>query len=341
MTDAPNLSVVFRAWPKGWVDEACFSVEPLPVLEPREGQLLVRTLVLSVDPYMRGRMSTAKSYIPPFTLGKPIESGGIGEVLRSESPHYAVGDVVVGMMPWQERGIAAANSVRKVTPGASLTAQLGVLGMPGLTAYVGLLDIGKPKAGETVFVSGAAGAVGSVVGQLAKIHGCRAVGSAGTDDKVRYLVEELGFDAAFNYKTTPDQRKKLREVCPSGIDVYFDNVGGDTLEAVIWNLNDHARVPLCGMISMYNESELPPGPRNLMELVRKRVRMEGFIVTDHAHRNKDFTRDVMGWLSEGKLKYAETIVEGGLSEAPRAFIGLLKGQNTGKMLVRVAAASEP
>lgn len=338
MSAADNLSIVFSAWPKGWVDDACFAHELRAVDVPREGQLLVRTQVLSVDPYMRGRMSMAKSYIPPFVIGKPIESGGIGEVLRSESPHFAVGDVVVGMLPWQAQGIAAANSVRKVTPGAPLTAQLGVLGMPGLTAYVGLLDIGKPKAGETVFVSGAAGAVGSVVGQVAKLQGCRVVGSAGSDSKVRYLLEELGFDAAFNYKTAADQRKALKELCPAGIDVYFDNVGGDTLEAVIWNLNDHARVPLCGMISMYNDAELPPGPRNLMELVRRRVRMEGFIVTDHAKRNPDFMRDMLGWLEAGKVKHTETFFEG-LAQAPRALIGLLRGENVGKMLVRVAPSA--
>ncbi len=336
MSEASNLSILFGAWPKGWVDESCFTHELRAVETPSEGQLLVRTLVLSVDPYMRGRMSNAKSYIPPFAIGKPIESGGIGEVLHSESPLFSAGDVVVGVLPWQEQGVTAAKSVRKVTPDAPLTAQLGVLGMPGLTAYVGLLDIGKPKAGETVFVSGAAGAVGSIVGQLAKIQGCRAVGSAGTDNKVRYLVEELGFDAAFNYKTVGDQRKKLKELCPSGIDVYFDNVGGETLEAVIWNLNDHARVPLCGMISMYNETELPPGPRNLMELVRRRARMEGFIVSDHGHRNQDFTRDVLGFLAEGRLKHSETFFDG-LAQAPRALIGMLKGENVGKMLVRVAS----
>lgn len=335
MSEAQNLSIIFRAWPKGWVDEECFAQESRPAGEPAPGQLLVRTRYLSVDPYMRGRMSTAKSYIPPFKLDRPIESGGIGEVLVSGSPLFAAGDVVVGMLPWQQRGIAQAASVRKVTPGMSLSAQLGVLGMPGLTAYVGLLDIGQPKAGDTLFVSGAAGAVGSLVGQIGKIAGCRVVGSAGSDEKVRYLKDELGFDAAYNYKSVGLQREVLRELCPSGIDVYFDNVGGETLEAVIWNLKDHARVALCGMISMYNESELPPGPCNLMELVRRRVRMQGFIVTDHAQRNGDFIRDMSQWLAEGKVKVRETVVHG-LQRAPIAFIGMLKGENVGKMVVHVA-----
>ncbi len=336
MTSPSNKTIVLRARPNGWVGPEHFACEqrPAPAHVPAPGKLIVRTRYLSVDPYMRGRMNAQKSYIEPFEPGQPIVSGGIGEVVvTDESEPFRVGDLVQGMLPWQEVAQVDAVSVRAVLPNAPLTAQLGVLGMPGLTAYAGLFDVGQAKPGETVFVSGAAGAVGSAVGQFAKIHGCRVAGSAGSDAKVRYLREELGFDAAFNYKQGRLD-EQLREACPEGIDVYFDNVGGAMLEAVLSQLKVHARIAICGMISLYNEAEPLPGPRNLAVLIQKRARMEGFLVRDHSARTKAFLTDATRWLAEGKLTYHETFYDG-IENAPAAFVGMLKGENLGKMLVRV------
>ncbi|MDB4988942.1 MAG: NADP-dependent oxidoreductase [Myxococcaceae bacterium] len=339
MTSADNKTITLCARPNGWVLPEHFALErrDAPTLSgSADGKVVVRTLYLSVDPYMRGRMNDAKSYVAPFELGKPILSAAIGEVVAAPpASKFEVGARVSGMWGWQELALVDEKALRLTLPGVPLPLQLGLLGMPGMTAYVGLLDIGKPKPGETVFVSGAAGAVGSTVGQLAKLHGCRAVGSAGSDEKVRYLLDELGFDAAYNYKTCGDQRRKLRELCPSGIDVYFDNVGGETLEAALFNVNIHARIPVCGMVSVYNEAEPAAGPRNLMLLVQQRVLVQGFLVSDHGARAKQFGADMSRWLSEGKLKHRETIVDG-IEQAPAALIGMLRGQNVGKMLVRVA-----
>jgi NADPH-dependent curcumin reductase CurA len=281
-------------------------------------------------------MNDAKSYAAPVEIGGVMVGGVVGEVIVSNNPRFAVGDVVQGEFGWQEYTISNGKGVRKVDPSiAPVSTALGVLGMPGLTAYFGLLDIGKPKAGETVLVSGAAGAVGGIVGQIAKIKGCRVVGIAGDDAKVRYLIDELGFDAAFNYKTTNNYVEKLKELCPDGVDVYFDNVGGPITDAVIPLLNTHARISVCGQISQYNVEKPETGPRWLWALIVKQARVEGFLVFQFFEQFPQGATEMAGWLKEGKLKYKEDIVEG-FENLPRAFIGMLQGDNTGKRLVKVS-----
>jgi NADPH-dependent curcumin reductase CurA len=330
-----SREIRLAARPVGFPKESDFELVETPLPDPGPGELLVRNLYMSVDPYMRGRMNDVKSYAPPFELGKPLHGAAVGQVLHSTHPALPEGEFVLSEAGWRERFISNGAGLRRVDRKlASLSAYLGVVGMPGLSAYAGLLEIGQPKAGETVFVSGAAGAVGSVVGQIAKIHGCRAIGSVGSDTKIGILTEELGFDGAFNYKTTAP-RQALRELAPEGIDVYFDNVGGDHLEAAISAMRPFGRIALCGMISMYNATEPPPGPRNLIVAVGKRLTIRGFLVGDHLDRYADFVRDVSGWLREGRLTARETVVEG-IENAPNAFIGMLRGENVGKMLVRLA-----
>ncbi len=330
-----SREIRLAARPSGLPQPSDFELAETAIREPGDGELLVRNIYMSVDPYMRGRMRDVKSYVPPFQIGAPLAGGSLGQVVRSNHPGFAAGDFVAGMEGWREYYKSDGTSQRKLDlHGAPLSTFLGVLGMPGLTAYVGLLDIGKPKAGETVFVSAAAGAVGSLVGQIAKIQGCRVVGSAGTADKIAFLVDELGFDAAFNYKGA-DLHIELARTCPRGIDVYFENVGGATLEAVLLHMNPFGRIPVCGMIAQYNDEEPAPGPRTLISVIPKRLLIQGFIVSDHPGRMADFLRDVGGWLKEGKVKYRETVVEG-IENAASAFIGLLQGENTGKMLVRLA-----
>jgi NADPH-dependent curcumin reductase CurA len=285
---------------------------------------------MSVDPYMRGRMNDVRSYVPPFQLGEPLGGGAVGRVVASRHAEFAEGDWVLSDLGWREVARAEGSRVRKLDQDAAPpSTALGVLGMPGLTAYVGLLDIGEPEEGETVFVSGAAGAVGSVVGQIAKLKGCRVIGSAGSPEKVAWL-EELGFDKAFDYKQTPP-REALRG---EAVDVYFDNVGGDHLEAAIAAANPFARFVECGMISRYNDETPAPGPRNMQLVVTKRLKLQGFIVTDRRDRAGDFYREMARWVREGKVRYRETYVDG-LENAPRAFLGLLAGDNIGKMLVRI------
>jgi hypothetical protein len=300
-----------------------------------DGQVRVRNLFMSVDPYMRGRMNDVKSYVPPFQLGEPLQGGAIGSVTESRSADLAEGDLVLHMLGWRDEAVLPARHAQKVpaAEGLSPSAYLGVLGMPALTAYVGLLDIAALKPGDVVFVSGAAGAVGSMVGQIAKLKGAaRVIGSAGSEEKVRWL-REIGFDAAFNYKAAP-VFGQLREAAPEGIDVYFDNVGGDHLQAALAVLNPYGRVALCGAIAHYNATELPAGPNNLTLAIGKRLTLRGFIVSDHQARLPDMIADVSGWLRDGKLFHAETVVEG-LDQAPAAFINLLRGHNTGKMIVRL------
>jgi hypothetical protein len=282
-------------------------------------------------------MNDVKSYTTPFKLGEPLDGGSVGQVLRSRAPGFEEGDFVASRGGgWREYTVADARQYQKVDPKVGpLSAYLGVLGMPGMTAYVGLLDLGKPAPGETVFVSAAAGAVGGLAGQIARIKGCRVVGSAGSDAKVAHVRETLGFNEAFNYKAGP-VADALEHTCPEGIDVYFDNVGGDHLEAAIGKMKNYGRIVLCGAISQYNATAPEPGPRNLMLAVGKRLTLRGFIVSDHQDRKQDFLRDVGGWLREGKVKDVETTVEG-LEKAPEAFIGLLRGENLGKMVVRLAA----
>jgi len=300
-----------------------------------DGQVRVRNTVMSVDPYMRGRMNDAKSYVPPFELDQPLEGGTVGEVVESNSPDLAVGDTVMHQLGWRDEAVLDARHARRLdTSVAPATAYLGLLGGIGLTAWVGLFDIAKMKEGDTVFVSGAAGAVGSVVGQLARLRGAgRVVGSAGSAAKVAYLVDELGFDAAFNYKDGP-VRKQLKAAAPDGIDVYFDNVGGEHLEASIAAFKTHGRAALCGAISQYNDPN-PQGPRNMSLCVSKRLLLRGFIIIDHSDRFQAMVDDVSGWLRDGSLRLDETYVEG-IENAPEALLGLLRGENTGKMLVKIS-----
>jgi NADPH-dependent curcumin reductase CurA len=331
-----NRQIVLAARPQGLPKETDFRRIESDLPAPGEGQFLVKTNYLSVDPYMRGRISEAKSYAEPVALGEVMVGGTVGTVVESRHPRYKPGDVVVGYWGWQEYAVSDGKEVYPFDVSlAPMSTALGVLGMPGMTAYFGLLDIGRPKPGQTVFVSGAAGAVGSLVGQIAKIQGCRVAGSAGSRSKIDHLTKELGFDAAFNYKEVSDYAAKLQEVCPTGIDVYFDNVGGPLTDAVFTHLNVHARVVVCGQIEQYNAEEPPQGPRLLWHLIVKRARAEGFLVFDFAARYAEAQRQIAAWLREGQLQYRETIVDG-LENAPRAFIGLFHGENLGKPLVRVA-----
>jgi NADPH:quinone reductase len=335
MPAATNRKFTLASRPVGMPKESDFKLVESPVLSPNAGEMLVKTLYVSVDPYMRGRMNDAKSYAAPVEIGGVMVGGVAGKVVDSNHPKFAVGDIVQGEFGWQEYTISNGKGVRKVDPSiAPVSTSLGVLGMPGLTAYFGLLDIGQPKPGETVVVSGAAGAVGSIVGQIAKIKGCRAIGIVGGDDKVSYVVDELGFDGAFNYKTTKNYVEALRPLCPQGIDVYFDNVGGKITDAVIPLLNTHARLSICGQISQYNLEKPETGPRWLWALIVKQARAEGFLVFQFFDRFAHAAEEMAGWIREGKLKYKEDIVEG-FQNLPKAFIGMLEGDNVGKRLVKV------
>jgi len=333
MPTSVSRQIVLRNRPVGMPKPADFDLVEAPLPAPKDGEVLCRTVYLSLDPYMRGRISAARSYAQSVEPGQVIVGGTVGEVLESKHPGLAKGDVVLGYDGWQSHAVSKGGGLRKLDPKqAPVSTALGVLGMPGMTAYVGLLDIGQPKSGETVVVSAASGAVGSAVGQIAKIKGARAVGVAGSQDKCDYVVRELGFDACVNYKKG-DLLAALKDACPKGIDVYFENVGGDVLRAVMALLNQNARIPLCGLISEYNATEVGPGP-NLRPLLFNRALIKGFIVSDHMDRMGDFLRDCGGWIREGRLKYREDVVVG-LEKAPEAFIGLLQGKNFGKLLVRV------
>jgi NADPH-dependent curcumin reductase CurA len=329
-----SRQIELAARPTGEPQPEDFRLAEVEVPDPGPGQVLVRNRWMSVDPYMRGRMNDTRSYVTPFALGEPLDGGAVGEVLASEDERLRPGQTVVHQLGWRELSLVQADQARAVDPElAPPSAYLGVLGMPGLTAYVGLLDVAGLHDGDVVFVSAAAGAVGSMVGQIAKLRGSRVIGSAGSAEKVAFLREELGFDEAFNYRDG-DVHSLLAQAAPEGIDVYFDNVGGDHLEAAIFALRDFGRIALCGAISMYNATSPPPAPRNLALSVARRLTLRGFIVTDHAKRFPDFLREVGGWLREGRLKYPETVVEG-IDSAPGAFIGLLRGENLGKMVVKL------
>jgi NADPH-dependent curcumin reductase CurA len=301
---------------------------------PESGEVLVRTLYISVDPYLRSRMREGRSYVAPFSVGQVIESGVVGEVIKSLSPKFQPGDIVTGMLGWRLYNEAKADTLLKVPAGPPITTALGVLGMPGLTAYFGLLEIAEPKEGETVLVSGAAGAVGTTVCQIAKIRGCRVVGIAGHDEKNRYLKEDLKVDAAINYREG-DLRQALKEACPNGVDIYFDNVGGEVSDAVFPLLNHGARIVLCGQISIYNLDQPDIGLRPQPYLLINSALMKGFIITEYASRFSEGVTQLAQWLAEGKLKYAETVL-GGFEQTPRAFIGLFSGENLGKQIVKVA-----
>lgn len=311
-----------------------FELVEVEVPTPGDGEVVVANRFMSVDPYMRGRMNDTKSYVPPFQLGEVLAGGAVGEVVESNSSDLAVGDLVVHGLGWREVAVVPSAETQRAADvdGVALSANLGVLGMPGLTAYAGLLEVASFRDGDAVFVSGAAGAVGSVVGQIAKLKGAsHVVGSAGSDEKVSFLTDVLGFDAAFNYKSG-SVTKQLLSAAPDGIDVYFDNVGGDHLQAALHALKPFGRVALCGAISVYNNTEPAPGPNNLALAIGKQLTMRGFIVSSHESLRDDFVRDVGGWLADGSLRHDETVVEG-IENAPDAFIGLLSGANTGKMVV--------
>ncbi|MFE5582226.1 NADP-dependent oxidoreductase [Kitasatospora sp. NPDC056531] len=323
------------ARPQGWPVSTDFALVEAPVRTPGPGEILVRNTHLSVDPYMRGRMNDVKSYVPPFQLGAAMDGGAVGYVVASEAEGFAPGDAVLHGLGWREYATLDAKHAVKVDPDAApLSAYLGVLGMPGLTAYAGLLAVGALKEGDKVFVSGAAGAVGSLVGQIARLKGASlVVGSAGSAEKVAKLVDEYGFDAAFNYKDAP-VAEQLAKAAPEGIDLYFDNVGGDHLEAAIGALGVHGRAVLCGAIAQYNETTAPAAPRNLAMAIGKRLRLEGMLVRDHAALQPQFVTEVAGWLKSGELRTEETVVDG-FENAAEAFIDLLRGVNTGKMVVRL------
>ncbi len=334
MAAVTSRRVILKSRPLGAPKPSDFDLVEAPVPAPKSGEILCRTIYLSLDPYMRGRISGVKSYAKGVDPGDLMVGGTVSEVVESRHPDFKAGDLVQGYDGWQTHAVSNGAGVRRLDPAqAPISTALGVLGMPGMTAYVGLLDIGRPKAGETVVVSAASGAVGSVVGQIAKLKGCRAVGIAGAKDKCDYVVDELGFDACVNYKTDA-LVPALSAVCPNGIDVYFENVGGEVTEAVVQLLNPFSRIPLCGLISMYNATSPAPGP-SWRALLTNRVLVKGFIVSDHLDRMPAFLADCTTWVREGRLKFREDIVDG-LQNAPTAFIGLLEGKNFGKMLVRVA-----
>ena len=334
---AINKQITLAARPSGMPKPSDFKLVESPIPEPGPGEFLIRTLYVSVDPYMRGRMNDTKSYAPPVQIGEVMGAGAVGKVVTSKNPQFQAGDTVESFFGWQQYAISNGKGVRKIDPAlAPVSTALGILGIPGLTAYFGLLDIAKPRAGETVVVSGAAGAVGSLAGQIAKIKGCRVVGIAGADEKIAWLRDELGFDAAFNYKTTTDYRATLAELCPNGVDVYFDNVGGTITDAVFWHLNTGARIALSGQIAQYCAEKMETGPRLLGHLIVKQARAEGFLVFQFASRYAEGLTAMAEWLKAGKLKYREQFVDG-IENTPRAFIGMLQGENTGKQLVRVAS----
>ncbi|KDN16504.1 NADP-dependent oxidoreductase [Amycolatopsis rifamycinica] len=334
MSTATEIRLASR--PEGVPTHDNFEIVDTEVPTAGDGQILVRNLIMSVDPAMRGRMRDVKSYAPPFKVGEVMSGGAVGEVVESHVDDVKPGDHVLHQAGWRTHAVLDAGRYVKVDGAAApLSTYLGVLGMPGLTAYAGLLESAEFKAGDTVFVSGAAGAVGSLVGQLAKLKGAkRVIGSAGSAEKVRHLVDDLGFDAAFNYKDGP-VAEQLHEAAPEGIDVYFDNVGGEHLEAAIDAITLHGRIAICGMISQYNATEPTPAPRNLAQVIAKRLTIRGLLVIDHWHLQQQFVTEVAPLVNSGEIKYSETFVDG-IRNAPEAFLGLLSGANTGKMLVRIA-----
>jgi len=333
----PSVNRQFKlaARPVGLPKESDFSLVDSPLPSPADGQVLVKSVYLSVDPYMRGRITGVRTYADPVNIGDVMQGGTVGQVVQSKASGFAPGDYVTGFWGWQEFASVDPKTLTKLDPKlAPVSTALGVLGMPGMTAYFGFLEICKPQPGETVLVSGAAGAVGSLVGQIARIYECRVVGIAGTDDKVEWMTKELGFDAAFNYKSISDYSAKLKELCPNGIDCYFDNVGGAITDAVFPLMNTYGRISICGQISQYNLDKPELGPRLLSFVLVKQLKVEGFIVFRWQNRYAEGITQMALWLREGKLKHREEVVEG-FENTVKAFIGMLKGDNTGKMLVKV------
>jgi NADPH:quinone reductase len=328
-------TIVLNKRPEGTPTTSNFKFITQEVAELKDGEILLRSKYVSVDPYLRGRMSDAPSYIEPFEVDKPIVSGMIAEVIESKNGKFSKGDFVSGMLAWKETQISNGDGLMKVDPNkAPLSAYLGVLGMTGLTAYLGLTEIGKPKKGETLVVSGAAGAVGSTVGQIGKILGLRVVGIAGTDEKVEMLKSEFGYDEAINYNTTENMTKAIAEACPKGVDIYFDNVGGEISEAVLFNINKFSRTVVCGAISMYNETSLPQSISVQPFLIKKSSLMQGFVIFDFADKHPAGVQQLAEWLKDDKLTYTETIREG-FDNIPQAFLDLFEGKNKGKMVVKL------
>ncbi|WP_449301452.1 NADP-dependent oxidoreductase [Pontibacter toksunensis] len=331
-----NKTILLGSRPHGTPTIENFEFTQTDLSPLQEEEVLLKALYVSVDPYMRGRMSDAKSYVAPYEVGKPIMGGVVAEVIDSKNEKLQKGTVVVGNLPWQQYIVHHGKGLNSIDPNMSpLSYHLGILGMPGLTAYFGLLHIGQPKEGETVVVSGAAGAVGTVVGQIAKLKGCRVVGIAGSDDKINFLKNDLGFDEGINYKTTSNIKEAVAAACPDGVDVYFDNVGGEISDAVIFSLNKFARIAICGQISFYNNTSPATGLRVEPILLKKSAMMKGFIVSDYAEEFGKAARELASWVKEGKLQYQETVKEG-FDQIPEAFLGLFSGENTGKQLVKVA-----
>jgi NADPH-dependent curcumin reductase CurA len=335
MAETISREIRLKNHPTGMATADDFELAEVHIPDIANGQILVRNAYLSVDPYMRGRMGERETYIAPFELGKPMEGGCVGHVIESRSEKFQEGDTVLSNKGWREFFVSDGHDLVAIDPHAApIHRYLGILGMPGFTAYVGLLDMGKPKEGETVFVSTAAGAVGSLVCQIAKLKGCRVVGSTGTEEKASWLEKEAGIDAAFNYKSVENLWHEIRKQCPEGIDVYFDNVGGAHLEAAIDSMNNHGRIVLCGMISTYNATRPPRAPRNLVSAITKRLTLRGFIIHDHDHRQLPFQQDMRQWLKEGQIQWKETMVQG-IEKAPAAFLSLFTGETFGKMLVKL------
>lgn len=339
-SEPTHRRIVLAARPHGMPTLDNFRLETVPVPVPAEGQVLLRSLYLSLDPYMRGRMSDAPSYAPPAVVGEPMPGATVSRVEESRHPKFHEGDLVVAYSGWQEYAVSPGQGLMRVDPSLPQpTLALGVLGMPGLTAYGGLLDIGAPQPGETLVVGAATGAVGSVVGQLGKLKGCRVVGVAGGEQKCRYAVEELGFDACLDHRRS-DLPAQLAEACPQGVDIYWENVGGATFDTVFPLLNAKARVPVCGLIANYNDTELPPGPDRtpllMSTILKKRLRVQGFIVfSEYGHLLPQFQQEMSAWVREGKIRYREDLVEG-LENAPSAFIGMLQGKNFGKLVIQIS-----
>ncbi|MBC9933350.1 NADP-dependent oxidoreductase [Chitinophaga qingshengii] len=331
--------ILLNERPEGLPTADTFKTVTTELPAPANGEVLLQPLYFSVDPYMRGRMSDARSYIPPFRVREPIESGGVATVVESKDPRFTAGDLVMpgggrNFFPWATGILFPGDHLRKIDGSISPSYYLGVLGMPGLTAYFGLMDIGKPKAGETVVISGAAGAVGLVAGQIARLQGCRVVGIAGGEEKVKMLTGEFNFDAAINYKDNKHLDEAIAAACPNGVDIYFDNVGGEISDAVMQHLNFFARIPVCGQIALYNSTEVPMGPRVQPTLIKFSVLMQGFTIGNYAPRYGEGMQQLGEWIRAGKIKYAETVIEG-FDQLPTALLGLFSGKNSGKMIVKV------
>lgn len=327
--------IQLRSRPEGTPTEENFQLNEVEIGEVNDGEFLVCNEWLSVDPYMRGRMRDTRSYVEPFGLGEAMEGGCVGKIVESKHGEFPEGSFVLGNQGWRDRWISDGEGVTVVDASkAPAQAYLGVLGLTGMTAYVGLMEIGALQEGETVFVSAASGAVGSIVAQIAKVHGCRVIGSAGSAKKISWLKEKAGIDEAFNYHEVDNVSNRLEELCPDGIDVYFDNVGGDHLQGAIDHMKDFGRIVCCGMISGYNDKEPRPGPNNLFKIIGKRIRMQGFIARDHLDLQTEFQRKMGSWIDDGKVHWEETVTEG-LENAPQAFLDLFEGDKLGKALVKL------